>query len=190
MNYRQMNPTESKWAFTALSRFLTLIRFITFIALGVYFFTYLPRKTAALPTLLPPLNHISTRTLPCGHRCVIRWAFPFFCFVLIPIQLGFSPKTARKLIFNTFFFLFSHANLRSAMRLSHYDFIAEDGGGIRGGSRTSHHRLLCFYCFLHYIPTCARFVYIFSSSCFPFFSLFFCKLFCVYNKCIILWLPH
>lgn len=147
-------------------RFLTLIRFITFIALGVYFFTYFSSQTAALPTL--DYCHLRI-TLACGHPCVlIRWAFPFFCFVLIPIQLGsFPPKTAAEADLLHCFIFSRKPPVRDAIIALWLHYRRWRHSGVR----TSH--IGCSVSIVAFaIPTCARFVYIFSSSCFHFFFSF------------------
>lgn len=141
--------------------------------LASYFFTYFSRKTAALPTLARLFlchtfeSHINTQAAcVTAHACWfdgLFLSFVLFCFDSDPIR-AFLGKQRGSCSFTLFFSLSRKPPVRP-MRLSHYDFITEDGG-IRG--------LLCYYCFL---PTCARFVYIFSSSCFPFFSLFFVSCF-------------
>lgn len=96
----------------------------------------------------------------------------FLSFVLFWFQFSstFLRKQRGSRSF-TFLFFFLTQTSGPAIRLSHYDFIIEDGG-IQWFAYFPH-RLLCYFCFFFAIPTCARFVYIFSSSCIPFLSHFF-----------------
>lgn len=158
-------------------------------------FTYFSRQTAALPSYFSRLSAPSNQHTRCMRRlwrrrrrpCVlIRWAFPFFCFVLIPIQS--NPKAflrkqheGRKLILNTFF---SHANLRRCgyriMTSLRRHF------GVACALPTLCMGCALFLLFSSQLYQHVRDLFTFSAHLvFLFFSLF-CKLFCVYNKCIIL----